>query len=334
MSASVSVIIPCRNEVMCIGTCLKAIHANTFPKDHVEVIVVDGMSDDGTRGVVSQFPFAALVDNPDRTTPQALNRGIEVAHGQYIIRVDAHCEVYPDYVDRCVQLLQTIPNVGCVGGVFENVHSGGSGEIISMALSSPFGVGNARYRLNPKEGPVDTVPFGAFPKAVFSEVGLFDEDLVRNQDDEFNFRLRKAGYVVWLSPLIRVKYHVRTSLVRMARQFSQYGFWKVYVNRKHHAVTTVRQLAPPAFVVALLAGAAFSLLSFHMLAAWLALIAVYILTASIFALTKTRHPVKVAKLVGCFFVLHFSYGIGYIQGLWRFVILRRKPGALHRALTR
>lgn len=334
MQPPVSIVIPCRNEVDFIASCLEAIRANDYPGEQMEVIVVDGMSDDGTRVVVARFDEVKLVDNPRQTTPHALNMGIRASKGEFIIRVDAHAEIHPDYISRCVALLQTIPKVGCVGGVFENVYSNRMGRVISMALSSSFGVGDARYRLRAEEGPVDTVPFGAFPRWVFNEIGLFDEELLRNQDDDFTFRLRRAGYVVWLDPKIRVRYHVRSSLSGMARQFRQYGFWKVYVNRKHGVVTTLRQLVPPLFVLALVTSAIGSFFSKYVLIGSLSLIGIYLITAKVAAVLKTRNIPEVVSLVGCFLVLHLSYGIGYWQGIWRFMILGKKPRPAHGTLTR
>lgn len=334
MQPFISIIIPCRNEADFIGLCLESIEANDYPKSQMEVIVMDGMSDDATRSILARFESVRVIDNPQRTTPHALNLGIKASRGEFIVRVDAHSEIYPDYISHCVRLLQSIEQVGCVGGVFENVHSGGSSKIISMALSSPFGVGNARYRLKPKEGPADTVPFGAFPRGVFENVGLFDEELLRNQDDEFNFRLRKAGYVVWLSPQVRVKYHVRPSFSRLWKQFRQYGFWKVYVNRKHRAVTTLRQLVPPVFALTLVVGAFLSFFSCYILIGWLVMIGLYLVSAKVAALFKTRNPVEVVRMIWCFMTLHLSYGIGYLQGLWRFLLLRRKPSVSHGALSR
>jgi glycosyltransferase involved in cell wall biosynthesis len=334
MTKTASIIIPCRNEAAFIERCLAAVQANDFPKDDMEIIVIDGMSDDGTRDILARHPGLQVIDNPNRTTPHALNLGIRAAQGDFIVRVDAHSEIHPDYISRCIHILKADSRVGCVGGVFENVHGDGTSHIISMALSSPFGVGNAKYRLRPQAGPADTVPFGAFPRRVFETVGLFDEELLRNQDDEFNFRLRKAGFVVWLDPAIRVKYHVRPSFARMARQFRQYGFWKVYVNRKHRAITTLRQLVPPVFLVALVGGAVAAVFSVYALIAWAVMIGIYLLAAWVSALRKTAHLGKALQLVWCFFVLHMAYGMGYLHGLWRFVVLRKKPASGHGSLTR
>lgn len=339
-AATVSVVIPARNEAGYIRRCLEAVFANDYPADLVEVIVADGRSDDGTRDVVARTLAAhpgrrvTVIDNPARTTPHALNLAIGASSGRFIVRVDGHSEISPDYIRRCVELLQTVPGAGCVGGVFENVAGTPMGRVIAMALASPFGVGNALYRLDGHEGPVDTVPFGAFPREVFATVGLFDEDLVRNQDDEYTFRLRRAGYVVWLSPAIRVRYHTRASLGRMARQFAQYGFWKVYVNRKHRVVTTVRQLVPPLFVAALAAAAVAAATTAWGGTALVALLAAYALAALAAAVAKSRRPVEVAALIASFFVLHLSYGAGYLRGLGRFVLLNRPPAASHAALTR
>lgn len=338
--ATVSVVIPARNEEAYIGRCLDAILHNDYPPELVEVIVADGASDDRSKDVIAATMAAnpdrriRVIDNPARTTPHGLNLAIRAASGRYIIRVDGHSEIYPDYLRRAVQLLETVPQVGCVGGLFENVYSTTTGKVISLALSSSFGVGNVPYRLAGREGSVDTVPFGAFPREVFAEVGLFDEELIRNQDDEFNFRLRRAGYVVWLSPAIRVKYHTRSSFMRMARQFAQYGLWKVHVNRKHRAVTTWRQLVPPVWVTALVGTGLAALVGPAGRLAFGLFAATYLIAAAAAALHKTRNPRDALLLVWCFCLLHASYGVGYLRGLWRFVVLRRQPAELDGALTR
>jgi succinoglycan biosynthesis protein ExoA len=336
----VSVIIPTRNEGAYIGRCLQAVFDNDYSRERVEIIIADGMSDDGTRGRVAEIIAAhpdrriRLVDNPARTTPHGLNLAVKAASGKYIVRVDGHSQIYPDYIRRCIRLLETIPNAGCVGGLFENAYETTTAKVISLALSSPFGVGNALYRLQGRDGPVDTVPFGAFPREVFDRVGLFDEELLRNQDDEFNFRLRRAGYVVWLSPAIRVKYHTRGSFRRLARQFAQYGVWKVYVNRKHHAITTARQLIPPMWVAVVVAGMVGSLVNPALMPPLFGLLIVYAAAGLVAAVQKTRNPAQVLLLVWCFGLLHASYGVGYLRGVWRFLVLRKKPTVLHGTLTR
>src|SRR5690606_14594500 len=220
--------------------------------DGLEIIVVDGMSDDGTRelveGLSEEIAGLKLLDNPERTVPYALNRGLRAAMYDLVVRVDGHAELFPDFFDQCFAALAAHPEVSCVGGPIENVAEGPVSEAISAALSSPFGVGNARFRTGGHEGYVDTLAFGMYRKSALFEVGMFDEELTRNQDDEMNFRLVKAGRPIWFTDKIRSRYFVRSSFGKLWRQFFQYGYWKVYVNRKHRAVTNLRQLAPPAFV--------------------------------------------------------------------------------------
>lgn len=336
--AFVSVIMPVYNEAAHIEASVRAVLENDFPAARLEVLIVDGMSSDGTRDVVRELARCdarvKLLDNRKRTVPYALNIGLAASRGDVLIRVDGHAEVAPDYIRRCLEELDAHPECGCVGGAIESVGATATANAISKAMSSPFGVGNARFRLGGTAGYVDTLAFGAYRREVFERVGRFDEDLTRNQDGEFNFRLRRAGYRIWMSPDIRSRYAVRSSLGKLYRQHYQYGYWKVFVNRKQGAVANYRQLVPVAFVLALILLA--------LAAAWVpvarwalvVLLASYSLGAVGFALLKTRRAGLLVRMLAAFALLHIGFGLGYLEGLVRFVILDRRPGVRNAELSR
>ncbi|MEI7801862.1 MAG: glycosyltransferase family 2 protein, partial [Bacteroidota bacterium] len=214
-STTVTVVIPCRNEKDYILQCVQSVLHNNYPREKIEVIVCDGMSDDGTFELLKNFavkiPQLKVLVNEKRTTPYALNLGIKNSKGDVIIILGAHAEMHGNYLNTCVNILKEKPDVWCCGGILNNEAKDETGEIISVAMTSPFGVGSAHFRTGAREGYVDTVAFGAYRKEVFSLIGLFDEELTRNQDDEFNYRLTKAGKKIWLATDTSIKYFVRGS---------------------------------------------------------------------------------------------------------------------------
>lgn len=318
----VSIVVPCRNEAAYIEQMLDSILANTYPRDRLEVLIVDGMSDDGTRALIADYarrrPAIRLLDNPKRTTPHALNLGISWARGAIIMRMDVHVSYPPTYIADLVHWLERTgaDNVGgsCV------THPGDGttmARAIAAVLAHPFGIGDARFRLGTNElREVDTVPFGTFRREVFQRVGLFDEELVRNQDDEFNFRLLRAGGRVLLVPGVVSCYYARRSLRQLASMFYQYGYFKPLVALKVGKIMTLRQLVPAVFVLSvLLAGFA---------AAWVAaarafgvlILGPYLALDGACALAIAwRRGARVGlATAGIFPVLHFSYGFGFLRG--------------------
>lgn len=328
----VSIIIPCRNEVDRIEACLDSLLRGSYPGDRLEMIVADGMSDDGTRERVARFaashPAVRMLDNPRRITPTALNLAIASARGDVLMRVDAH-NSYPDnYVAALVDWLQR-SGADNVGGVCVTVPSGPGvmSRAIAVALSHPAGVGNSHFRIGVSEPRwVDTVPFGCYRRDVFERIGLFDEELVRNQDDELNTRLIRAGGRILLVPDVVSTYHARDSLRKLWRMYYQYGYFKPLVARKVGGVFTWRQLVPPLFVSSLIAAVVLALVipaSAPLLALLAGLYAIALLGVG--ATVFRRHGFAVALAVcAAVPVLHFSYGFGFLRGVLDFLILRRK----------
>ncbi|MCH2199187.1 MAG: glycosyltransferase family 2 protein [Flavobacteriales bacterium] len=329
MGSSVAIVIPCLNEKAYIGRCIESILDQDYAEGSIDVFIADGMSDDGTREIIGSYskehPNVHLVDNPIKHTPVALNLGIKASTSDVVIILGAHAELYENFVSKNIEALEVHPDAGCVGGVIENVNENETAAIIGRAMASPFGVGNARFRTGGKAAYVDTVAFGAYRKEVFEQIGLFDEELVRNQDDEFNYRLTSSGSKVWFDPKIRSKYYVRSSYSKLFKQYRQYGYWKVYVNKKHGAVTSIRQLIPFFFVAFLMVG---SLLSIFFPLARNAFgfgLVLWFIGAMIGALWAQSRSAQIGGVIASFFLLHVSYGLGYAKGLLDFLILGRKP---------
>lgn len=248
----VSVIVPCRNERASIDMCIRSILAQDCVGD-LDLVVVDGMSDDGTRGILMAIAERdsrlRIVDNPSQTTPCAINTGIKAARGEYIAILGAHTQYAPNYLQTCLELLQEHEEVSCAGGPIISQGTGLFGQAVAAVMSHPVGVGNAKHRLPNYEGYAEGACYPVFRKEIFEKVGLFDESLIRNQDDEFNYRLARKGEKVFISPRARCTYFVRETPSQLFRQYFQYGFWRVAVLRKHRFPAAFRQIVPPAFLL-------------------------------------------------------------------------------------
>ncbi len=337
----VSITIPCRNEARYIAGCLDSILAGDYPGDRLEILVADGLSNDGTREILSRYAgehrCIIVVDNPRLSTPAALNTAIRAASGSVVIRMDAHV-VYPkEYVSRLVAALEET-GADNVGGVLETAPADNTpaARAIAMGLSHPFGVGNSYFRTGTRvRREVDTVPFGCYRRETFDRIGLFDEELIRNQDDELNFRLIGAGGRVLLVPEVTCRYFARSSFRHVARMYYQYGYFKPLVARKVGRVMTVRQLVPSMLIVALLGSA---ILSPWIPGAGLALAAI----AAAYAAFVVGCSAAAAgadlrlwlALAAVFPILHFSYGSGFIRGIYDHLLTRAVPKAGEISLSR
>lgn len=322
---TVTVIMPIRNEAAFISRSLGAVLAQDYPAHLTEVVVSDGMSDDATRDVIARLAAehpdvkVTIVDNPGRIVPTGFNRALAVATGDIIVRVDGHTIIAPDYVRSCVELLRET-GADNVGGRMDAVAEGQFGRATALATASRFGIGNARFHYYASDAWVDTVYMGAWPRSVFQRVGLFDEEQVRNQDDEFNYRIRERGGKILLSPRIRSRYYNRTTLRSLWKQYFQYGFWKVRVMQKHPRQMSARQFVPPALVATL--GLALLLAPVWRMAAMvLTLVGGSYVTANLaasLAIGLEDAPDVAVLLPAVFATLHFSYGCGFVMGLVRF----------------
>ncbi len=318
---------PIRNEADFIERAIKSILENDYPAGKMEVLVVDGMSDDGTREIVWKLSQAdgriRMLDNPKRIVPTAMNIGLKAAGGELFIRIDGHAEIPKDFITKSVQCLAEHPEAWVAGGPIKTVADTYTGRAIAAAMCSPIGVGNSRFRLADYEGWVDTLAFGTHHKWVFDRVGYFDEELVRNQDDEFNLRIILAGGKIWMSKAIQSTYFSRGSLRTLWRQYFQYGFWRVRTLQKHKRPAGVRQVIPLAFVLSLL------LLGLGGLF-WRPFLVFLIAEAILYALALAVGALGVGSKSGwqyapaaplVFALLHFGYGLGSLWGAVRFCAL-------------
>ena len=336
--STVAIIIPCRNEEKFIAQNLDSILSQDYEGD-IEVLVVDGQSTDKTREVVQHYcdnypGRFKLLDNPAQYTPNGLNIGISSSNSDVFIILGGHAYLEPSFVRLNVERLEADPLLGCAGGVINGIFENSTGYLISKGMSSVFGVGNATFRLGGGRSFVDTVAFGAYKREVYDKIGGFDENLVRNQDDDYNFRVLKAGYKILFDPEIVSNYYVRSSFPLLKRQYNQYGYWKVYVNKKHKHVTTVRQMFPALFIMGLITGGILSLFSVYFLIATIFFVALYIILGLYFATKLADKSRQIFTLFRIFLILHFSYGFGYLKGIVHFLVMRRMPVGGSKEMTR
>ena len=321
----VTIVMPVRNEADFIGRSLRAVLLQDYSPNFLEIIVADGLSTDATRTIIGDLgtEFGVnikIVENPEQIAPTGLNHAIAAAKDEIIIRVDGHCEIAPDYVTNCVKHLQENKCEG-VGGPIETIGETLTAQAIAVAMSSGFGVGGSAFRtVNDREMYVDTVAFPAYKREIFERIGVFNEELVRNQDDEFNYRLRKSGGRILLAPDIHSKYYSRSNFKSLWRQYFQYGFWKVRVLQLHPKQMSLRQFVPFAFVTAIIflaIGSALTIFAAWMLAALLTLYALANLAATLKAATRIKFT-GIPLVFLSFAILHFAYGTGFICGLFAF----------------
>ena len=319
----VTVVVPMRDEENFIGECLDSLIQQDYPLDRMEVLVVDGMSEDNSRSIVleksRQHDFIRLLDNPKRIAPAALNVGLRNAAGDIIIRLDAHHYTASDFISKNVTHLSKT-GVDCVGGPICTVSRSFVGKTISMAMSCPFGVGNSHFRYSQKEQFVDTVTNPAYHREVFERVGYFNEALVRNQDIDFNYRLRQSGGKILLTPEVRSYYYPRSSLKGLWMQNFANGFWNVKTLRHSPGSLSARHFVPLVFVIAL--GSSILLSPFFTLARLLLLLILslyFALALGYSVVLGWRGGFYAALLPLIFPTLHVSYGFGTFWGLIQWV---------------
>jgi glycosyltransferase involved in cell wall biosynthesis len=320
----VSIIIPCYNEERRIQSLLDAVFAQTYPQRELEIIISDGQSTDHTRAAIAEWHTRhpeinlQVVENTQRSIPAALNRAIDAARGEIILRLDGHSAPQPDYVEKSVAALQAGRGDN-VGGVWE-IRAGADtwmARAIAAAAAHPLGVGDALYRHAREAAQVDTVPFGCFYRALIERIGRFDETLLTNEDYEFNTRIRLAGGKVWLDPAIRSTYYARATFGALIRQYWRYGFWKLKMLQRYPRTLRWRQGLPPLLVAGILSGSVLlwiPLLRYF----WWAAIAVYILTlaaAGLHAALKNKQASLLPGLPMAIMAMHLSWGAGFLWSL-------------------
>jgi glycosyltransferase involved in cell wall biosynthesis len=321
---SATIVMPVRNEGARLRRSLAAVLSQDYPSRLLEVIVADGMSEDDTRAIVKEMmashPRLRMIDNPSRIVPTGLNCAIREARGDVIVRVDGHTVVARDYVSECLAALRRTA-ADNVGGPMRADGEGWFGKAVAAATSSPFGVGGARFHYSESEEWVDTVYLGAWRRETLHRIGLFDEEMVRDQDDELNYRLLDRGGRILLSPKIRSSYTVRGTPRSLWRQYFQYGFWKVRVMQKHPRQIRLRQLAPPAFVAALVLSAAAAWMCPGAVLLWCTVPLAYAAANLAASLAGARGAGwrTMPQLPLAYAIIHLAYGLGSLAGLARFM---------------
>ncbi|MFO1449155.1 MAG: glycosyltransferase family 2 protein [Opitutaceae bacterium] len=335
----VSVIVPVRNERGYIGAFLDRVFTQ-IDMPSFEVIVADGLSDDGTRELLDeragQDKRLLVLANEGRIVSTGLNAAIRAARGEVIVRLDVHTDYAPDYLARSVAMLKS-SGADNVGGPWRAKGTGYMQSAIALAFQSPFASGGASSRRVNYEGPVDSVYLGCWRRDTLLRVGLFDENLVRNQDDELNLRLIRGGGTVWQSPLIQSYYHPRSSLLRLFHQYAQYGYWKVAVIQKHRLPASVRHLIPAGFVASVLLLSVAALFSTQAWWVLVALCSVYFglcLGLAVLTCRKAGDRKYLPVMPVVFMAYHLGYGTGFWSGLFDFVLLRRGGRKAYSVLTR
>jgi len=309
------------------------------PDGGYEIIVADGMSDDGTRGILAQLARQderlVVVDNKEKITPCGMNAGIAAAGGRYIAIAGAHHRYAPDYLRQSVAVLEET-GADNVGGAMMCDAETRVQKAVAAAHHSAFGTGGARWHDPGYEGPADTVFGGVYRREVFETIGLFDPALVRNQDDELNLRLTRAGGRIWQSPRIRSWYSPRGSIWGAYRQYFQYGYWKVRVIRKHRLPASPRHLVPAALILALTGLPILALVWPFAAVLWVALVVIYGVGTVFASIAASRGwGWEVVPLMPVVFACcHFGYGFGFLAGLRDAMIGRRGTSSFTLEITR
>lgn len=323
----VSVVIPTLNEEYFIERCLDSVRQQSFPFEEMDLMVVDGGSTDRTCEIVREYslkhPNVRLLHNPQKIQSAAFNIGYAQSSTPILIRLDAHALYDKEYIDRCVKIINTNGEVANVGGVclIRPQHNGTVAMANALLNQSRFGIGGASFRVGGHEGYVDTVPFGAFPRWIIDKIGGMREDLPRGEDNEYNYRIRSAGYKVYFDPQIKADYFARDSIVSSARQMYQNGYSIAKLIHINPCIISLRHVVPFMFVSCLII---LSLLSF------ITVYALYLLcfSLSIYAIGAIMASTAIARNNGIkylfimpilFFVIHLSYGWGTIMGLIYYV---------------
>lgn len=331
----VTIAMPAFNEERYIEACIRSVWAQDYPRDRIEILVADGRSTDRTREILAALTAEdrriKVIDNPERLQAAGLGHLVKQARGDVIVRMDVHCEYAPDYVSKCVATLERT-GADNVGGAQRAKARTSFQQALCAALLSPLGVGGAAYRSAEAEGFVDTVFLGAFRRAIFERVGLWDPAAATNEDAELNQRILQGGGRIYLSRAIVVHYVPRSSLRALARQYFRYGKGRARTALKHRRLPTVRPLLPFGLVVG---GALLVVTSrWQPFTRWVA--AAYATACLAEAVRVSRQgtpaaPSSVPTIAAIFPVMHVCHGVGFAAGLVRYGLQpdwASAPGAL------
>lgn len=317
----VSVIIPVRNEEKYIDKCIKSIINQDYPLKNIEVIFVDGLSQDNTREIIlsyiSEYPqIIKLLKNEHKTVPFAMNIGIHDSVGKYIMRLDAHSEYPSNYISKCVYTIEKT-NADNVGGLAVTKGKGYIGEAFSKVLSSKFGVGDSGFRTNVSSGYVDTVPFGTFKRTVFEKYGFYDERLIRNQDYELNYRIRKNGGNIYLNSEISLIYYCRNTIRGIIKQSYGNGKWNVFTCRLCPGSMSLRHFIPLLFVMSIVLLSVLSFFYGIFEYVFILEMVLYFILDIVFSVNMATNVIQFLLLLILYPIFHISYGIGSIIGIFK-----------------
>ncbi len=326
----ISIVMPLYNEEKYIGNCIESLLQQDYPQNDMEWIFVDGCSTDKTKEIVLEYQkkypkLIRLYDNPNKTVPYAMNIGIKNSNGKYIIRLDAHAEYEKNYFSKCVENLDKT-DADNVGGFAVTKARTKTGSFIAKMLSSKFGVGDSQFRINGKGGYVDTVPFGAFRREVFTKWGGFDERLDRNQDNEMNYRIRKNGGKIYLSNEIKLSYYCRDSLKGINKMARQNGMWNIIASRLCPGSMRLRHFVPLLFVLSVLGLIGFGFIHWIF---WAILGAEMLLYFSLDFVFSVKAASRFKDFITLFFIFplfHTNYGIGSLLGILKLFSKKYKKG--------
>lgn len=327
-SINISVIIPCRNEERYIEQTIERISAQTGAGKifNYEVLFIDGCSNDMTADLIkkkcSNLPFIRILKNPWKITPSAFNIGIKNAKGRYICILGAHAEIADDYLINCLNTIRSV-DADNVGGPWIAKGYTYTAKAISLAFRNPVATGGAFSHRANYEGKADSVWGGFYKREVFDKIGLFDEELVRDQDEELNYRLLQSGGTIWQSPSIKYHYIFKNGLKALFRQYFYYGYWKVKILQKYKSLPAIRHLVPGTFVISVLLLSSLSFISYIFLNLFLFLITIYaalVIFASFIICAKKENIVFLPVMPAVLTVFHVSYGLGFIYGIWDFIL--------------
>lgn len=323
----VSAMIVMRNEESFTKNALNSLLMQDYPADRYEILVIDGMSDDASMQIAKETvqehrqaqqndePQVRYFENPRRLLAAGWNLGIRESKGEFVVRIDAHATAEKDFISSAVRVIGENPAATCVGGVLTSLPSSEEGGLVAHALSSPFGVGNSRFRISGQPGVVDTVAFGLYRKEIFAKVGGFNEALKRNQDNDMHARIREAGGIFWFDPCIKSTYYTRGTVKGMMKQAFGNGKWNAVLLKRRPKSLSLRHLVPFLFIMGLVLLALLSLLHPFFFYLLIAVLFSHMALGLFFAHRKVQGIKNVIKLYGIFFLLHISYGTGTLFGL-------------------
>ena len=329
----ISIVVPLYNEEKYIAGCIDSILKQDYPKDDLEILLVDGMRTDKTRSIVNsyieKYPFIHLLDNPNKIVPFAMNIGIKAAKGDIIIRLDGHASYPENYFSELVKWHEKLSDAWNIGGVCDTrvVNSTPVSEAIAKVMSDKFGVGNSTFRTGAdvEYMEADTVPFGSYKKFVFEKIGLYNEKLARVQDIELNKRVKRIGGKIYLVPSIHCTYIPRDNYKSFYQNRYNTGYWviKTCFVTKTTKNLGLRHFIPAGFVLSLIVPLLFGLI-------WWPIALISPLVALLYSGAMLWRSVKINdekttvwSLFKAFCCIHFSYGLGSLAALFNGIFCKQ-----------